>query len=150
VVVLTPRPPLRIPAEMRTVAAVVNSDLGAAQPTDVFLSQDSARAIEAVCLLMVDSFDLETLMCVVPCCCVAGVHSRSLAMPANERDGLAFRIENCWDGVSSALPNHSRLGEACAELYERALRTTGSRAGMRWVSGSRLRHHSTKEMTGDP
>jgi hypothetical protein len=51
---------------MRTGDMVVNSKLGAAQPRDVFLSQVSARAIEAVCLLMVDSLDLETLMKMIP------------------------------------------------------------------------------------
>jgi hypothetical protein len=45
---------------------VVNSDPGAAQAADVFLSHVSARAIEAVCLLMVDSLDLETLMEIIP------------------------------------------------------------------------------------
>lgn len=41
---------------------VANSDLGALEPAEVFLSHAIARAIEAVCLLMVDSFDFETLM----------------------------------------------------------------------------------------
>ena len=41
---------------------VVDTDLGTAQAGEVFLSHVSARAIEAVCLLMVDSLDLETLM----------------------------------------------------------------------------------------
>ena len=45
---------------------VVDSELGAAQPRDVFLSHVSARAIEAVCLLMADSLDLETLMKMIP------------------------------------------------------------------------------------
>jgi len=47
---------------MRTGDMVANSDLGA----EAFRSHVSARAIEAVCLLMVDSFDLETLMQVIP------------------------------------------------------------------------------------
>jgi len=46
--------------KMRTGAMVLNSDPGAA--AEVFLSHDSARAIEAVCLLMLASLDLETLM----------------------------------------------------------------------------------------
>ena len=37
-------------------------DLGTSQTVGVFLSQVSARAIEAVCLLMIDSLDLKTLM----------------------------------------------------------------------------------------
>jgi hypothetical protein len=44
----------------------MNVDLGATQPAEVFLNQVSARAIEAVWLLMVDSLDLETLMSVFP------------------------------------------------------------------------------------
>ena len=44
----------------------LNADLGAPQSAETLLSQISARAIEAVCLLTVASLDLETLMCVVP------------------------------------------------------------------------------------
>jgi hypothetical protein len=56
-----------MPEEIRTGEMVVNSDLGAAQATEVFLSHAIARAIEAVCLLMADSLDLETLMQAIPC-----------------------------------------------------------------------------------
>jgi hypothetical protein len=45
---------------------VLNSDLGTAKAREVFLSHVSARAIEAVCLLMFDSLDLETFMSVFP------------------------------------------------------------------------------------
>ena len=65
-IVLTPWGLLRIPEEIRAGDVVVNSDPGAAQAADVFLSHVSARAIEAVCLLMVDSLDLETLMEIIP------------------------------------------------------------------------------------
>ncbi|MCC8982717.1 hypothetical protein [Bradyrhizobium acaciae] len=51
---------------MRTSDVVLNSDLGTSQAGKVFLSHVSARAIEAVCLLIVDSFDLETLMSIIP------------------------------------------------------------------------------------
>ena len=61
-VVLAPSRLLREAEEMRTGDMVANSDLGA----EAFRSHVSARAIEAVCLLMVDSFDLETLMQVIP------------------------------------------------------------------------------------
>lgn len=44
----------------------MNSGLGAAQAAEVFLSHVSARAIEAVCFLMTDSLDLETLMQIIP------------------------------------------------------------------------------------
>jgi hypothetical protein len=44
---------------------VVKSDFGTAQ-AEVFFSHASARAIEAVCLLMVESLDLETLTQLLP------------------------------------------------------------------------------------
>jgi hypothetical protein len=44
----------------------VNSDLGKAQAVDVFLSHVNARAIEAVCLLIVSSLDLDVLMSSIP------------------------------------------------------------------------------------
>ncbi len=51
-----------MPRQVRTGGMVVASDLGSEEPPELLFSQLSARAIEAVCLLMVDSFDLETLM----------------------------------------------------------------------------------------
>jgi hypothetical protein len=44
----------------------MEADLSASEPEEVFLSHVSASAIEAVCLLMIDSLDLETLMKVIP------------------------------------------------------------------------------------
>src|ERR1700693_2693705 len=44
----------------------VSVDLGASGAGEVLLSHVSARAVEAVCLLMIDSLDLETLMKVIP------------------------------------------------------------------------------------
>jgi hypothetical protein len=44
---------------------VVNADLGPMQSAEVF-NHVSARAIEAVCLLMVSALDLETLISVIP------------------------------------------------------------------------------------
>jgi hypothetical protein len=41
---------------------MMDADLSASEPGEVFLSHVSASAIEAVCLLMIDSLDLETLM----------------------------------------------------------------------------------------
>jgi len=41
---------------------MVNSDLGTAQAVEVFLNHVSARAIEAVCFLIVRSLDLDALM----------------------------------------------------------------------------------------
>jgi len=40
-----------MPEEIRTGEMMVNSDLGAAQATEVFLSHAIARAIEAVCFI---------------------------------------------------------------------------------------------------
>jgi hypothetical protein len=55
----------------------VNADLNAAEPGEVFLSHVSASAIDAVCLLMVDSLDLETLMKVVPGRRFVAMHTHS-------------------------------------------------------------------------
>ena len=49
------------PEETRTGKILVNADPGAA-PGEEPLSQLNARAIEALCFLMTDAFDLETLM----------------------------------------------------------------------------------------
>ncbi|MBR0801231.1 hypothetical protein JQ615_38350 [Bradyrhizobium jicamae] len=45
---------------------VENSEAEASEAGKLFFSHASARAIEAVCLLMVDFFDLETLMLNIP------------------------------------------------------------------------------------
>jgi hypothetical protein len=63
--------------EMRACDMVVDTDLGASQPGEVFLSHVSASAIEAVCLLMIDSLDLETLMNVIPGRRFVGVNDRA-------------------------------------------------------------------------
>lgn len=65
-IVLAPGRLLRVPQEMRAGDRVADADPGAAQAGGVFLSHVIARAIEAVCLLMVDSLDFETLMRVIP------------------------------------------------------------------------------------
>jgi hypothetical protein len=57
---------LRGAEEIRARDVVVDADFSATDPGDVFLSHVSASAIEAVCLLMIDSLDLETLMKVIP------------------------------------------------------------------------------------
>jgi hypothetical protein len=57
---------LRVSEQICPGNVVVNADLGPAQSGEVFLSHVSARAIEAVCLLMVDSLNLETLMQTIP------------------------------------------------------------------------------------
>ena len=62
----------------------VNADLDATEPGDVFLSHVSASAIEAVCLLMIDSLDLETLMKFVLSRFVGVQTSRLRDVDANE------------------------------------------------------------------
>jgi hypothetical protein len=63
---------------------MMDADFGTSHAGDVFLNHVSARAIEAVCLLMVDSLDLETLMQVIPMMCFVGMQNRSLRVRANE------------------------------------------------------------------
>jgi hypothetical protein len=64
--VLKPGALRRVSEEMRTGDVAVSSGPGTSQAGQVFFSHVSARAIEAVCRLMVDSLDLETLMSVIP------------------------------------------------------------------------------------
>jgi len=56
----------------------VDTDPGVAEPGDVFLSHASASAIEAVCLLMVDSLGLDMLMKVCPGRRFVGMQIRSI------------------------------------------------------------------------
>jgi hypothetical protein len=57
---------------------MMDTDFCASQAGEVLLSHVSARAIEAVCLLMINSLDLETLMEVVPGRRFVGVDDRAL------------------------------------------------------------------------
>ena len=61
-VILTPCGLLCVAKQIRSRDVMTDADFGSSQAGEVLLSHVSARAIEAVCLLMVDSFDLETLM----------------------------------------------------------------------------------------
>jgi hypothetical protein len=63
--ILAPRGLLSAPEEIRAGDMVVNADLGPMQSAEVF-NHVSARAIEAVCLLMVSALNLETLISVIP------------------------------------------------------------------------------------
>ena len=63
--------------EIRACDMGVDADRCASQPGAVFLSHVSASAIEAVCLLMIDSLDLETLMKVIPRRRFVGVNDRA-------------------------------------------------------------------------
>jgi len=57
-------------------------DLGASDAGEVPLSHVSARAVEAVRLLMINSLNLETLMKVIPKRRFAGVDDRALRNPS--------------------------------------------------------------------
>jgi hypothetical protein len=69
-VVFPPWRLLRVAEEIRPcdvtmdadLSVMMDADLSASEPWEVLLSHVSASAIEAVCLLMIDSLDLETLM----------------------------------------------------------------------------------------
>jgi hypothetical protein len=69
---------LRVAEEVRARDGVAAAGFGATEPGEVFRSHVSASAIEAVCLLMADSLDLETLMKVVPGRRFVGIDNRSL------------------------------------------------------------------------
>ena len=80
---------LRIAQDVRARDAVVDPNLGVVQAGEVFHSHVSASSIEAVCLLMIDSLDLETLMKVIPRRRFVGVDDRALAMRPR-RNGAAW------------------------------------------------------------
>ena len=69
---------LCVAEDIRPRDVMMDADLSASEPGEVFLSHVSASAIEAVCLLMIDSLDLETLMAVVPRLRFVGVDDRAL------------------------------------------------------------------------
>jgi hypothetical protein len=60
----------------------VDVDLGASEAEEVPLSHVSARAVEAVRLLMINSLNLETLMKVIPKRRFVGVDDRALRNPS--------------------------------------------------------------------
>ena len=84
---------------------MANAGLCSAQPPEVLFSQLSARAIEAVCLLMVDSFDLETLMSIVLRCLLNGTYNRSLRRCARMDEAAGF-------------PNWKLTGRSCNYVSE--------------------------------
>lgn len=57
-------------------------DLGAPEAAEVPLSHVSARAVEAVRLLMINSLNLDTLMKVIPKRRFVGVDDRALRHPS--------------------------------------------------------------------
>jgi hypothetical protein len=84
----------------------VNADLGAVQAGEVFLSHVSARAIDAVCLLMLNSLDRETLMEVIPCRCFIRMQNLSLALWARMNEAAwLFELKTAGTEIAVCLPN---------------------------------------------
>jgi hypothetical protein len=87
---------------------LANANVGATEARDVFLSHANTSAIEAVCRLMMDSLDLETLMNSVLGRGLVGVDDfADCGTRADERGSLAFGRENCRDRMTVALPDHN-------------------------------------------
>jgi len=82
---------------------MMDADLSPSEAADGLLSHVSASAIEAVCLLMIDSLDLETLMMVDPRRSFVGVNDRTLGKRgADERSSVAFHIDTAGTDLSRA------------------------------------------------
>jgi hypothetical protein len=88
-VVFSPRRLLRVAKEVRACDVMVDADFGASEAWEVLLSHVSASAIEAVCLLMIDSLDLEAIMQIVLWRRFVGIDYRA---GRDERSGWAFSI----------------------------------------------------------
>lgn len=97
---------LRIAQDVRARDAVVDPNLGVAQAGEVFHSHVSASSIEAVCLLMIDSLDLETLMKVIPRRRFVGVDDRALAMRPRRNGAAWFSVLYT---AGTELPPRSRI-----------------------------------------
>ena len=76
-IIVAPRAALRGPEEACARDVMMDADLSASE-VDMLLSHVSASAIEAVCLRMIDSRDLETLMAIGPGRRFVGVDDRAL------------------------------------------------------------------------
>jgi hypothetical protein len=61
-VIFPPRILLRVAEEVRSRNVTVDADRSASQAAEELLSPVSARAVSAIRLLMIDCFDLETIM----------------------------------------------------------------------------------------
>jgi hypothetical protein len=72
----------RVAEEIGARSMTADVDLGASEPGEVPLSHVSARAVEAVRLLMINSLNLETLMKVIPKRRFVGVDDRALRNPS--------------------------------------------------------------------
>jgi hypothetical protein len=97
---------LRIAQDVRARDAVVDPNLGVAQAGEVFHSHVSASPIEAACLLMIESLDLETLMKVIPRRRFVGVDDRALAMRPRRNGAAWFSVLHT---AGTELPPRSRI-----------------------------------------
>src|SRR5690349_16122014 len=87
---------------MRNGESAVNSGLGSTATFGTLLSHVSARAIEAVCLLIFNSLDLETLMQVHPVT-LLGRHAQPFRSRANcdrMKQPWLFDLNNGGDGIA--------------------------------------------------
>jgi len=100
-----------MPEEICTGKLMANSNLGAAQVTEVFLSQAIARAIEAVCLLMADSLDLETLMQAILFCLIGVATAYLLAAFLIAKSSIRRPDFRCATNQCGCLPRQAQVSE---------------------------------------
>jgi hypothetical protein len=81
----------------------VSVDLGASEARAVPFSHVSARAIEAVRLLMIDLLDLETLMKVIPSAWTTVPFAIRARMNGS---GVAFSIKDRREQIAATHPNY--------------------------------------------
>jgi hypothetical protein len=85
---------------------MVDADFSAAEAAEVLFRPIRARAVKRVRFLMVDPFDFEALMQIVPSSGLIGVHHSPLGNTgANEGGSLAFGMEHGWNRVPATLAN---------------------------------------------
>lgn len=101
-IVVAPRAALRGAEEACPRDVMRDADRSASE-VDVLLSHVSASAIEAVCLRMIDSRDLETLMAIGPGRRFVGVDDHALGNTGTR--WLGFRLEDCRDRICRTLPD---------------------------------------------
>jgi hypothetical protein len=83
---------------------MVDADFSAAEAAEVLFRPIRARAIKRVGFLVVDPFDFEALMQVVPYSGLIGVHHSPLGYTgANEGRSLALGVEHRRNRVPTAL-----------------------------------------------
>jgi hypothetical protein len=85
---------------------VVNADLGAWGAREALRSHVITSAIEAVCLLMINSLDLETLMELSKDAAFVGVNDRTLCIRARMNEAACLSLLNT---AGIELPPRSRI-----------------------------------------